>query len=180
MVLSVAGVLAAGTGALALNTSVLDSGGGAALEELQQSVAPVADTTLATTPDTVVSLAVDEPSAAPEVTTFVIGEAGTITVEVLDGRLTVVDITTNSGWSASPPRDVERDSAEVYFTSSTQKLEAEVEIRGGIAVVFVEDESGTSSSVPGRDDDHDDDDHDDDHDDDDYDDDDHDDDHDDD
>lgn len=168
MALSVAGVLAAGTGALALNRTVLDSGAVAVVEEAPSAL--VTDSTVVVTipgsasPDTTTGGA----SVAPETTTFVIGDAGTITVEVAAGRLTIVDITTNAGWTASPPRDVEYDSAEVYFTGPTQVLEAEVEIRGGVAVVYVEDESGTRSSVPG--DDHDeDDDHDDDHDDDDHD-----------
>ena len=193
--LSVVGVLGAGSAAALVNTQILD--GAPAESSASAAVLPPAstiDVSIPTVPDT--SLPPDttvepptpstEPSAPattePPVpaatgflTAFNVGEAGVVTVDVIDGRIILISAEAKAGWDVTKTEQPDDDNEiEVYFRSGTTEVEFEAALIDGQIVPKVSSRTlgGASdpASVPSdttagnHDDDHDDeyDDHDDD------------------
>jgi hypothetical protein len=146
--LSVAGVLAAGSAAALVNTQVLQGGDDGAVSAeaasvtFETNVAAALDSTLASTaaPTTLPSTSAppttekptkrsttaSDPTQGQQV--FQVGESGLVTVQRDGDTLTVVDATANSGWtvvsaSAVSPSEIEvvyrSSSVEVVFTAAT-------------------------------------------------------------
>lgn len=146
--LSVAGVLAAGSAAALVNTQVLEGGDDGAVSAeaapvtLETNAAGTLDATLAptaapaTTPTTSSpptterssrrSTTTSDPTQGQQV--FQVGESGLVTVQRDGDTLTVIDATANSGWtvvsaSAISPSEIRvvyrSSSVEVVFTAAT-------------------------------------------------------------
>ena len=185
--ISVIGVLTAGTAAAMVNTQIFES---------QPTVSDESSAMLAPQPTTV-GLSLDPESTSTttginpgtgSLTEFVIGEAGVVTVDVIDGQLRIVAASAFDGWTITEQEEkLDEDRVEVYFTSGSITVEFDADyIDGRIVpdidsqqVTVVPSNGGTDTTSPSapastsptydddEDDDHDDDDHDDDDDDDD-------------
>ncbi len=175
--LSLVGVLSAGSAAALVNTTILDSGPtksgqSAAVPEQVASTSradasttsssstiastlpasTTASTTTSTTPSTVPStLVVTVPAAAPTglLTTFNVGDAGAVTVDVINGLLMIVSSTPNPGWQvAKSEQKIEENKVEVYFKSATVQIEFEATFVNGQIVPDVSS-SAANGTVSG-------------------------------
>lgn len=175
--LSLVGVLSAGSAAALVNTTILDSGptksGQSAAVPEQVASTSRADasttsssstiastlpastttsTTTSTTPSTVPStLVVTVPAAAPTglLTTFNVGDAGAVTVDVINGLLMIVSSTPNPGWQvAKSEQKIEENKVEVYLKSATVQIEFEATFVNGQIVPDVSS-SAANGTVSG-------------------------------
>jgi hypothetical protein len=178
--LSIVGVLGAGSAAALVNTQILDSGPSESsasaavlpptstieleIPEVETSTTTVAPTTAPTTVAPAISLpsstSTTEAPPAPSgyLTAFNVGDAGVVTVDVLDGRLVLVAAEPKSGWDVTKAEDDSNDDddeddnqVEVEFTSPTVRVEFEAEFVDGQIVPHVESKSigGSSSGSSG-------------------------------
>lgn len=182
-VLSLTGVLAAGSAAAMVNTQVLRSDGG---NDVQiASDVTLADVTIATGTITTTTVDPASPTPAPTTTTttttqavYQIGEAGLVTLDSAGGVLTVVSVVPNAGWVVAHAESDDAYNVEVKFQSAFTVLEFHANLLFGVIGTSVESKNldlapvatsgeGSSSTTPSNgsvddhDDDHDDDDHDD-------------------
>ena len=146
-------------GVLATETSVEPT---PTIAPTPSTTVPTPTTTAPTTPTTTVP-----PSS--DLVTYNVGEAGSVTLDVIDGRLTIIDATPGAGWIVAKAEHYQVDnSVEVEFVSNT--LEVKFEAMRVNGVIETEVHAQAIDGTPHHDDDdddHDDDDHDDDDDDDD-------------
>lgn len=166
--LSVVGILGAGSAAALVNTRILDSGAGEST--VSAAVLPTASTVDITVPDvtesTVAVTAADDatttvpavvestvPQATGFLTAYNVGDAGVVTVDVIDGRLMLVSAVPNAGWEVTTNDGFDDDSAdgkiEVEFTSATVRVEFDATLVDGQIVPRVESKSvGGAASSP--------------------------------
>ena len=184
--LSIAGVLAAGTAAVAVNTQVL-SGATDPAEVPSALTLPVA-TQVFTVPAAVgqapngrpvmvdvgsdgsvaVLAATDlptdgAPSARPNTSTgstsimsFQIGEAATATVDAAGGVLTILDVAPSPGWTVTEARGSGTVRLEFELTSSSTKVNFGAFLSGGEVLTSISSESLASTTSGEYDDDDDD------------------------
>ncbi len=162
--LSLIGVLGAGSAAALVNTEILDSGSAAATSSALVAPAevPADDTGLldevnaapqAAQPGTE-SSSDPGPTSLPAVpsqpTTFDVGDAGSVTLEVQGGRLTIVSASANSGWTVTKTEeDSDGDEIEVYFETANVQVEFEARLSNGQIVPSVDATSlGSKPSAP--------------------------------
>lgn len=172
--ISFAGVLAAGAAAFAVNTAVLDQVD--SVEVAQAVTETTIDQGVADVPATVRSqdaptVTTDPPAAAtaiaqPSVTqrsTYKVGDAGRVILEVVDGRLRVASVLPSNDWTARAP-EYDDGEVEVEFRSGTVEVEFKARLNNGDIQVFVESEDEANDDAYEREyhDDEDDNDHDDD------------------
>ena len=109
-------------------------------------------TTSTTTTSTVPStLVVTVPAAAPTgfLTTFNVGDAGAVTVDVINGLLMIVSSTPNAGWHvAKSEQKIEENKVEVYLKSATVQIEFEATFVNGQIVPDVSS-SAANGTVSG-------------------------------
>ena len=72
-------------------------------------------------------------------TTFEVADAGFVTLEVLDGRLTIVGAEAKDGWRVAE-REQEKAKIEVEFKGTGGKLEFKARLMDGEIVTFLEEE----------------------------------------
>jgi hypothetical protein len=164
--LSVAGVLVAGSAAALVNTQVLAGGGSDATGQVDALAATTsaAPATTPTTPVSVVAAGAGSP-ANPTQVAYVVGEAGVVTLDAAAGVLTVVSVQPSPGWrvagigtSGVGGQDVVLSNGAVEVTFSALVVDGEV-------VTAVSSRSLAPATAPpssaadddGFDDDHDDD-----------------------
>ena len=150
--LSVAGVLAAGAAAYAVNVSVLD--------EPSASDASLVSTTIpaggsATPVDASGSAAVsaDGVKVNDTTTSYQVGSAGTVVVSTESGSVVVTSVVPNSGYTAEPARTDANGMVKVHFNSSTGRIEFSAQMVNGEVVVKVTNEAlpgGAVSGTPGK------------------------------
>lgn len=168
---SIVAVLGAGSAAAMVNTKILDgpqaSGPSAAIlpspttvdlpldATADTSSTSVPSTTQPSLPSTTLPTTSTAPGTPPPsgmLTAFNVGDAGVVTVDVLDGRLTLVSAVPNAGWqlvTAQDDRDDDSDGVdeiEVEFASGTTVVEFEATLIDGAIVPKVESRSTTVSS----------------------------------
>jgi hypothetical protein len=179
--ISVIGVLGAGSAAAMVNTQILDSNpteSGASKAVLPpaptvevsvpsvtdpievgnlQVVEVVRDSTTTTVPATTTTPATTAPATQPSdlLTSFNVGEAGVVTVDVIDGQLVLVSAEPKSGWAVTKAEDDSNDDSDeqhnevdVEFVSATVRVEFGAEYIDGRIVPHVESKSigGQSSN----------------------------------
>ena len=142
--LSLIGVLSAGSAAALVNTQILDSGptksgqSAAVPEQVASTTIPVgaapSSTATSTLPTTTAPtmIVVTKPStvASPAptgfLTTYNVGDAGSVTLDVIDGMLTIVSSAPNAGWQVSKSEQNDDESrVAVDFQSATVRVEFE-------------------------------------------------------
>ncbi len=179
---SVVGVLGAGSAAALVNTQILDSGpteSGAStavlppastiqltvpavtdpirVETMEVAVPTELDTTTSTS-TTAVPTTIAAPAASGFLTSFNVGDAGTVTVDVVEGQLVLVSTDPSAGWTVTKAEDDSNDDSdeqeneiEVEFRSATVRVEFEAELIDGRIVPKVESEAigGSSGGTSG-------------------------------
>ena len=173
--ISVVGVLGAGSAAALVNTQILDAG--PAESSASAAVLPPASTidveipevpdetiptessvptTLSDTASTIPASTVPEstvpPAPAPTgfLTAFNVGDAGVVTVDVIDGQIVLVSAEPKAGWTITEATDDSDDNeVEVEFRSSTVRVEFEATFVDGQIVPKVSSKSigGTSGAA---------------------------------
>ena len=96
--ISVLGVVAAGAAAFAVNTAVLSPSG----EVVANASAPVsvASTTIAPVADPGGTASALTAASATQTSTYKVGDAGRVIVEVVNGQLRVANVLPSAGWTA--------------------------------------------------------------------------------
>lgn len=156
MLISVAGVLAAGSAAALVNTQVL--GGSASSPQAIDAPAQSAATTAASVPAATTPIpAATTPAATTPVTAaaastqavYSIGDAGAVTLDTANDVLTIVAVTPASGWVVSKSETDGATNAEVKFQSGSVEIEFRANLLFGVVTTSVEsnDTSVSSTSV---------------------------------
>jgi hypothetical protein len=153
-VLSLAGVLIAGSAAAMVNTQVL--GGSASPTPVLAESAPQETTpaSVATNPPVVAVAPVAEsapPAAAPASTqaVYAIGDSGTVTLDTAGDRLSIIDVTPAAGWTVTESEINDGLNAEIKFQSGSIEVEFHANLLFGVVTTSVEskDESAPNGSV---------------------------------
>lgn len=146
--LSIAGVLAAGAAAYAVNVSVLDA-------------PSAADTTLvATTVSGAGALAPATGVADGAVTangvrvndtttSYEVGKAGTVVIDTASGSIVVTSVVPNAGYTAEPARTEANGLVKVHFNSSASRIEFTAQMVNGEVVLKVNNESMPGGATAG-------------------------------
>jgi hypothetical protein len=160
---SMLGVLGAGSAAALVNTRILEtpseSGASAAVVPpassidvavpaigtlpVETTMVTLAESSTSTTEATVPETAPPATPAASELlTAFNVGEAGVVTVDVVDGRIVLVSAEPKEGWRITKSEEQDEDNGvEVDFESATVRVEFEADVVDGRIVPNVESES---------------------------------------
>lgn len=167
--LSVAGVLAAGAAAYAVNVSVLDAPSAAdnQLVATTLAAAPTANPADLAAGGAVTANGVQVNDTT---TSYQVGNAGTVVVDTASGSVVVTSVVPNAGYTAEPARTEANGVVKVHFNSSTSRIEFTAQMVNGTVEVKVTNETipgsktpsaapGTKPVFPGGGDDDDDDDH---------------------
>lgn len=150
--LSVAGVLAAGAAAYAVNTSVL----GAAAENTPAIAAEAPSTTVSIPPVGAVTNAAvkSQQSEVSNTTTYQVGEAGSVVIDTSSGSIVVTSILPAAGFTSEPARADANGIVKVHFVSKTQRIEFIAKLENGVVITDVVNETPPPSvQQPRRDDD---------------------------
>ncbi len=157
-VISLVGVLVAGSAAALVNTQVL---GGSASQSPQVAdaasppppTAPVVVATPAATAPAVESQVAETPVApAPGVATqasYAIGDSGTVTLDTAGDVLTIVAVTPADGWMVTKSEAQDPNNVEVKFQSGAVEVEFHANLLFGVVTTSVDshDQSATGTSV---------------------------------
>ena len=156
MVISIAGVLVAGSAAALVNTQVLGGSTSAASPLVIDNASPAQDispVTVATTATTSVAVAPTPaaPAAAPVATqaVYAIGDAGTVTLDTAGDLLTIVAVTPTDPWIVTKSETSDSTDVEVRFQNGTTEVEFHANLLFGVVTTAVEshDSSATSNST---------------------------------
>jgi len=159
MMISVAGVLVAGSAAALVNTQVLDSSAtpnSLSIDAVQQTP-PTQPTAPATTPAPVVPtptptqptvVATTLPSVASTSTQveYAIASAGTVTLDTAGDVLTIVGVTPAEGWVVTKSESEDAINVEIKLEAGDQKAEFHANFLFGVVTVSVETDDASSSS----------------------------------
>lgn len=180
-VLSLTGVLVAGSAAALVNTQVLNAPANDSAADITLADTSLPGTSEPTTTDGAVTTVVDTSlppdttgapaTAAPAGTQAVyqIGDAGLVTLDTAGDQLTIVAAVPNAGWTVVEAKSEDALNIEVKFRSATTEVEFHATLLFGVVGTSVETKSlvpattGSSGSTPSSGTYHDDDDDDDDH-----------------
>ena len=135
-------------------------------DDTPNTTLPVDDTPDTTTPDTP-ETTTPAPQNPSLLTTYDLGGAGSVTVDVVNGRMTLIDATAAAGWVVTDA-EVDADANQVEVTLSDGSMIVDFEV-GYVAGALVPEIRTEAVSSGYHDDDHDEDDHDEDEDEDDHD-----------
>ena len=159
-VLSLTGVLVAGTAAAVVNTQVLQSTGTSGDDELV-----VDGPTESTPPDTTSVVTPSIPSAdtaapSPTQAAYQIGDAGVVVLDTAGDTLTIVSATPAAGWLLAEAEQKDPLNIEVKFQSGPITVEFKANLLFGVVSTSVESEdanapaSSAGSATSIDDDDH--------------------------
>ena len=165
--LSIAGVLAAGAAAYAVNSSVLST---------SSSVAATASGTPSTDAVNTLPAQIVEKSTKVQssvlnntTTTYQVGTSGSVVLDTRSGAIAATNVIPAAGWSSEPAQVQPNGDVKVPFVSSTARIEFLARLVDGKVVVSVTSQSiappkpkPTYSDDDEHDDEHDDDEHEDD------------------
>lgn len=158
MVISIAGVLVAGSAAALVNTQVLGGSTSAASplvidngSPAQQTTPTVTVATTATTPVAVAPATPVRPAAAPAPTqaVYAIGDAGTVTLDTAGDMLTIIAVTPTDPWVVTKSETQDSTDVEVRFQNGTTEIEFHANLLFGVVTTAVDshDSSATSNST---------------------------------
>ncbi len=139
--LSIAGVLAAGVAAYAVNVSVLDAPSplnassvstAAPASGMQASATPASETGSVTAQ----AVRINDTTSS-----YQVGKAGTVVVSTASGAVVVTSVVPNTGYTAEPARTEGSGLVKVHFNSSTSRIEFTAQLVNGAVVVKVVNKS---------------------------------------
>ena len=127
------------------------------IDDTPDTTLPIDDTPDTTTPDTP-ETTTPAPQNPSLLTTYDLGGAGSVTVDVVNGRMTLIDATAAAGWVVTDAEvDAVANQVEVTLSDGSMIVDFEV---GYVAGALVPDIRTEAVSSGHHDDDHDEDDHD--------------------
>jgi hypothetical protein len=164
MLISIAGVLVAGSAAALVNTQVLggstpesplvvDNAIDAQPTNPTVTIATVAGTTPTLTVEAVpATVPATVAQAAAVVTTqasYAIGDAGTVTLDTAGDVLTIVGVTPAPGWIVSKSEAQDATNVEIKLQAGTVEIDFHANLQFGVVTTSTEskDASATASSV---------------------------------
>jgi hypothetical protein len=133
--LSIAGVLAAGTAAYAVNSSVLSTSPSVSVTA---SGTPAADA-VNTLPAQVVEKSIKVQSSVLNntTTTYQVGTSGSVVLDMSSGAIAVSNVLPAAGWSSEPAQVQKNGDVTVPFVSSSTRIEFLARLVDGKVVVSV-------------------------------------------
>jgi hypothetical protein len=159
MMLSISGVLVAGSAAALINTQVLAgsaSPSAFSVEPTSPSVTaapaqadePVVTTTLATTPSVAANPQVAAAASSTQAV-YAIGDAGSVTLDTSGDVLTIVGVTPAPGWTVTKSEADDAGTVEIKLLSGSIEVDFHANLLFGVVTTSVEssDASETSNSV---------------------------------
>jgi len=166
MMISIAGVLVAGSAAALVNTQVLSGNADATPFEAEATATPLpsttpqastsavasapADTSTVTTIAAVASTPVDSTvaGAPPTQAVYAIGDS-TVTIDTAGDALTIVNLTPAAGWTVTKSEAEDANNVEIKLQSGTTELDFHANLLFGVVSTSVEthDAPTTASSV---------------------------------
>ena len=160
-VISIAGVLVAGSAAALVNTQVLGGSTSAASPLVIDNGSPAQDisptVTVPTTVTTPVAVAPATPvapvapaaAAARTQAVYAIGDAGTVTLDTAGDMLTIVAVTPTEPWIITKSESQDSTDVEVRFQNGTTEVEFHANLLFGVVTTAVEshDSSAPSNST---------------------------------
>lgn len=159
MMLSISGVLVAGSAAALVNTQVLTgnaSPSAFSVEPTSPSVTaatagtkePVVTTTVATIPAVAANPQVAAAASSTQAV-YLIGNAGSVTLDTSGGVLTIVGVTPASGWTVTKSEADDAGTVEIKLQSGSIEVEFHANLLFGVVTTSVEsgDASVTSNSA---------------------------------
>lgn len=152
--LSVAGVIAAGAAAFAVNNSVLGSTNADAIgstTSVLASYAPRATNGSVAangTPGAVRTVNADATSVGTSTTTYKVGSAGSVVIDTSTGAIVVTGIAPSEGYTSEPSITDPSGTVKVHFVSATQRIEFIARMVDGKVQVQVLNEDRSTTSPP--------------------------------
>ena len=130
--LSIAGVLAAGAAAYAVNSSVLSTSSSITSTVVDPSGAPVVDATT-TVPGQVAEQSTKVQSSVlnNNTTTYQVGTSGSVVIDMSSGAIAVSNVLPAAGWSSEPAQAQPNGDVKVHFISSNARIEFLAHLTGG-------------------------------------------------
>jgi hypothetical protein len=122
--LSIAGVLAAGAAAYAVNSSVLSTTSSTQSAVVDAPASPVVDA-VTTIPGQVVqqSVLVQSSVLSNNTTTYQVGTSGSVVIDMSSGAIAVSNVLPAAGWSSEPAQLQPNGDVKVHFVSATTRIE---------------------------------------------------------
>ena len=162
MMISVAGILVAGSAAALLNTQVLGGStapSGLAIDAASQgenstsTTSTSTSTTTATAPTTtVVGSPVGVPPQSTAVATstqavYEIGTSGSVTLDTAGDVLTIVGVTPAAGWVVTKSERQDATNVEIKLQSGTTEAEFHANLLFGVVTTSVQTNDSSSTSI---------------------------------
>ena len=134
--LSIAGVLAAGAAAFAVNTSVLGSASTTASSVMGSTAALVADQVAtpinpATVGEQSTPPVVNSSVVSTKVTTYQVGTSGSVVIDTTSGAIVVTNVLPAAGWTSEPAQTEPNGDVKIHFVSKTARIEFVAKIANG-------------------------------------------------
>jgi hypothetical protein len=122
--LSIAGVLAAGAAAYAVNSSVLSTTSSIASTVVDPSGTPAVNATT-TVPGQVAeqSTKVQSSVLSNNTTTYQVGTSGSVVIDLSSGAIAVSNVLPSAGWSSEPAQAQPNGDVKVHFISANARIE---------------------------------------------------------
>ncbi len=126
--LSIAGVLAAGASAFAVNTSVLGSSSPVASSIVGAANSQGADNIVLASNSGAVSeqsgpTPISSSAVSNSVTTYQVGSSGSVVIDTTSGAIVVTNVMPAAGWTSEPARTEPNGDVKVHFLSSDSRVE---------------------------------------------------------
>jgi len=122
--LSIAGVLAAGAAAYAVNSSVLSTSSSIASTVVDPSGTPAVNAPI-TVPGQVAeqSTKVQSSVLSNNTTTYQVGTSGSVVIDLSSGAIAVSNVLPSAGWSSEPAQTQSNGDVKVHFISANARIE---------------------------------------------------------
>ncbi|MBK5332256.1 MAG: hypothetical protein JJD93_09815 [Ilumatobacteraceae bacterium] len=147
MMISVAGVLVAGSAAALVNTQVL--GGSTAPSGVAVNTAPQNEQTI---PAAAAATGSAAPAAGAAATAtqavYAIGTAGSVTLDTAGDVLTVVNVTHAAGWVLAESENQDATNVEIKLQSGNLEAQFHANLVFGVVTTSTESDDASSASIP--------------------------------
>jgi hypothetical protein len=147
MMISVAGVLVAGSAAALVNTQVL--GGSTAPSGVAVNTAPQNEQTIPAAAAATVSTTPAVAAAAPATrAVYAIDTAGSVTLDTAGDVLTVVSVTPAAGWVVAESENQDANNVEIKLQSGNMEAQFHANLVFGVVTTSTESDDASSASIP--------------------------------
>lgn len=145
--LSIAGVLAAGAAAFAVNTSVLSASPSASTYAIASEglATTQANASPAPTAALVKQASISSTPVTGKVTTYQVGTSGSVVIDTTSGAIVVTNVIPAAGWTSEPARTKSNGDVKVHFISGENRIEFMARMVNGSVAVDVKVEKMPSA-----------------------------------